>query len=119
MTHVTDRRLTRRAGGWFGSQHARRAWASMMMLAATKGTALEIIAVVVAMLGVAGTLLTLVLASLHGLERVTRRGLFGGLLAGSYERIFRLVDEYASGLTPAQHEGLFGGNCARFYGVEG
>ncbi|HET6407598.1 MAG TPA: amidohydrolase family protein [Chthoniobacteraceae bacterium] len=40
------------------------------------------------------------------------------LLAGSYESVFRLVDEYASGLTPAQHEGLLGGNCSRFYGLK-
>jgi L-fuconolactonase len=40
------------------------------------------------------------------------------LLAGSYERVFRLVDDYASGLTSQQREGLFGGNCARFYGVK-
>lgn len=40
------------------------------------------------------------------------------LLAGSYERVFRLVEEYASSLTAAQREGLFGGNCARFYGVK-
>lgn len=40
------------------------------------------------------------------------------LLAGSYERIFRLIDEYASTLTMVQREGLFGGNCARFYGIK-
>jgi L-fuconolactonase len=39
------------------------------------------------------------------------------LLAGSYERIFRVIDDYARHLTPAQRDGLFGGNCARFYGV--
>jgi len=40
------------------------------------------------------------------------------LLAGQYERVFDLVDQYASHLTPTQKEGLFGGNCARFYGVK-
>lgn len=39
------------------------------------------------------------------------------LLAGSYEQVFRLIDEYATGLSQVQREGLFGGNCARFYGV--
>jgi L-fuconolactonase len=40
------------------------------------------------------------------------------LLAGSYERVFGLMDEYASSLTASQRAGLFGGNCARFYGVK-
>jgi len=40
------------------------------------------------------------------------------LLAGSYERVFRLIDEYASALTESQRAELFGGNCARFYGVK-
>ena len=37
------------------------------------------------------------------------------LFAGSYEQAFRLVDDYARGLTEAERAGLFGGNCARFY----
>jgi L-fuconolactonase len=40
------------------------------------------------------------------------------LLAGSYKRVFQLVNEYAATLTAVQREGLFGGNCARFYGVK-
>ena len=39
------------------------------------------------------------------------------LFAGSYEQAFRLVDDYARGLTEAERSGLFGGNGARFYGV--
>ena len=37
------------------------------------------------------------------------------LFAGNYEQAFRLVDDYALGLTDAERAGLFGGNCARFY----
>jgi L-fuconolactonase len=37
------------------------------------------------------------------------------LFAGSYEQAYRLVDDYARGLTDAERAGLFGGNCARFY----
>ena len=37
------------------------------------------------------------------------------LFAGSYEQAFRLVDDYARGLTESEKAGLFGGNCARFY----
>ncbi len=37
------------------------------------------------------------------------------LFAGSYEQAFRLVDDYARGLTEVERAGLFGGNCARFY----
>ena len=37
------------------------------------------------------------------------------LFAGSYEQAFRLIDDYACGLTDAEKAGLFGGNCARFY----
>jgi L-fuconolactonase len=40
------------------------------------------------------------------------------LLAGSYERVFGLADSYASSLTESQRMGLFGGNCASFYGVK-
>jgi L-fuconolactonase len=36
------------------------------------------------------------------------------LLAATYEQVFRLVESYAP---PATHGALFGGNCARFYGV--
>ena len=39
------------------------------------------------------------------------------LFAGSYEQAFRLVDDYARGLTDAERAGLLGGNCARFYGA--
>ena len=37
------------------------------------------------------------------------------LFAGSYAQAYRLVDDYARGLTDAERTGLFGGNCARFY----
>jgi L-fuconolactonase len=37
------------------------------------------------------------------------------LFAGSYEQAFRLVDDYARGLTDAERAGLFGGNCQKFY----
>jgi L-fuconolactonase len=37
------------------------------------------------------------------------------LFAGSYEQAFRLVDDYARGLSESEKAGLFGGNCARFY----
>ncbi|NBV49178.1 MAG: amidohydrolase, partial [Verrucomicrobia bacterium] len=37
------------------------------------------------------------------------------LFAGSYEQAFRLVDDYARGLTAAERDGLFGGNCRKFY----
>ena len=37
------------------------------------------------------------------------------LFAGSYEQAFRLVDDYARGLTEAERAGLFGDNGARFY----
>jgi L-fuconolactonase len=37
------------------------------------------------------------------------------LLAGSYERVLRVVEDYTKGLTAAQRDGIFGGNCARFY----
>jgi L-fuconolactonase len=37
------------------------------------------------------------------------------LFAGSYEQAFRLVDDYARGLTEAERAGLFGGNAAKFY----
>jgi L-fuconolactonase len=37
------------------------------------------------------------------------------LFAGSYEQAFRLVDDYARGLTESERAGLFGGNCEQFY----
>jgi len=37
------------------------------------------------------------------------------LFAGSYEQAYRLVDDYAQGLTDEQRVGLFGGNAAAFY----
>jgi L-fuconolactonase len=37
------------------------------------------------------------------------------LFAGSYDQAFRLVDDYARGLTEAERASLFGDNCARFY----
>jgi L-fuconolactonase len=37
------------------------------------------------------------------------------LFAGSYEQAYRLVDDYARGLTDQQRAGLFGGNAAAFY----
>ena len=37
------------------------------------------------------------------------------LLAGSYERTFHLVKDYAAQFTSAQQAALLGGNCARFY----
>ncbi len=39
------------------------------------------------------------------------------LLAGSYERVFRLSENYARGLSAGQRADLFGGNAARFYGI--
>lgn len=37
------------------------------------------------------------------------------LFAGSYEQSFRLVDDYARGLSDHERVGLFGGNAAAFY----
>lgn len=37
------------------------------------------------------------------------------LFAGSYEQAYRLVDDYARGLSDAERVGLFGGNAAAFY----
>jgi L-fuconolactonase len=39
-------------------------------------------------------------------------------LAGTYEQVYRLVDEYTRGLGPAEREQLFGGTAARFYGIQ-
>lgn len=40
------------------------------------------------------------------------------LLAGSYEQVYRLVEEYAAPLPAAAREALFGGNAARFYRIQ-
>lgn len=37
------------------------------------------------------------------------------LLAGSYDRVHALVDEYASGLSNSERDALFGGTCVAFY----
>jgi L-fuconolactonase len=37
------------------------------------------------------------------------------LLAGSYERVFGVVDEYTRALPAAEREAVLGGNCAGFY----
>ncbi len=37
------------------------------------------------------------------------------LLAGSYEQVFRLVDDYTGQLAASDREAIFGGNAARFY----
>ena len=39
------------------------------------------------------------------------------LLAGSYARVFELVDDYTRGLSTGAREKIFGGNAARFYRV--
>jgi L-fuconolactonase len=39
------------------------------------------------------------------------------LLAGSYERVFALVDDYTRPLSAEQRAAFFGGNAARFYGT--
>lgn len=39
------------------------------------------------------------------------------LLAGSYEQVFRLVDDYTAHLKAPQREALFGGTARRFYGI--
>jgi L-fuconolactonase len=39
-------------------------------------------------------------------------------LAGSYEQVCRLVDEYTGSLSPDQRAAFFGGNAARFYGID-
>jgi L-fuconolactonase len=41
------------------------------------------------------------------------------LLAGSYERMFGLVDDYTRQLTHPAREKFFGGNAARFYRIRG
>jgi L-fuconolactonase len=37
------------------------------------------------------------------------------LLAGSYEQVWKLVDDYVAHWSQCDREALFGGNCARFY----
>jgi L-fuconolactonase len=37
------------------------------------------------------------------------------LLAGTYERVFRLIDDYMTGSSDEAHAAFFGGNAARFY----
>lgn len=37
------------------------------------------------------------------------------LLAGSYERVFKIIEDYSLGLSLEQRAALFGGNCAKFY----
>jgi L-fuconolactonase len=39
------------------------------------------------------------------------------LLAASYKKVFEVVKEYIKVLTEAQRDAVFGGNCARFYGI--
>lgn len=39
------------------------------------------------------------------------------LFAASYEQALRLVDDYTGGLSAGQKAAVFGGNCARFYGI--
>jgi L-fuconolactonase len=39
------------------------------------------------------------------------------LLAGSYERVFKLVEEYAQQFSAEGRAKFFGNNAARFYGV--
>ncbi len=40
-------------------------------------------------------------------------------LAGSYAQVYDLVDEYTRALSQDQRAQVFGGNAARFYGIEG
>jgi L-fuconolactonase len=40
------------------------------------------------------------------------------LLAASYDRVVGVVEEYAARLSAGERDGLFGGNAARFYGVD-
>jgi L-fuconolactonase len=53
-----------------------------------------------------------------------RRLLFGSdwpvaLLAASYEEVVGIVDDFLSPLAAAEKDAVFGGNAARFYGLEG
>jgi L-fucono-1,5-lactonase len=40
------------------------------------------------------------------------------LLAGSYEQVYRLIDDYTRTLSETERNGIFGENAARFYGVK-
>ncbi len=37
------------------------------------------------------------------------------LLAGRYEEVYRLIDDFTAGWSPVDRQFLFGGNCASFY----
>lgn len=41
------------------------------------------------------------------------------LVAGGYARVMGLVEEYVGALSSGERDALFGGNAARFYGLEG
>jgi len=54
-----------------------------------------------------------------GAERV----MFGSdwpvcLLAGTYHRVKQLIEDYVKGFSPSDKEKIFGGNAARFYGLQ-
>lgn len=59
----------------------------------------------------------------HALESFgPHRVMFGSdwpvcLLAGSYDQVFELIDDFAAALSTDEREALFGGNAARFYGL--
>lgn len=59
----------------------------------------------------------------HTLESFgPQRVMFGSdwpvcLLAGSYDRVAELIEDFASALSPDERAALFGGNAARFYGL--
>ena len=60
-----------------------------------------------------------VVCEAFGVERL----MFGSdwpvcLLAGNYEQVFSLVNNYAAQFPAAEREKIFGGNAAKFYGVE-
>jgi L-fuconolactonase len=40
------------------------------------------------------------------------------LLAGTYRRVKQLIEDYVKGFSPADKERIFGGNAARFYGLQ-
>jgi len=39
-------------------------------------------------------------------------------LGGAYKLVMEIVIDYVSRLSPAEHDAVLGGNCARFYGLE-